>query len=99
MKIGVWILLCLFQSCVSTGKYQNDLEELLNILTERSYDDLTTEDDDPNDRVNVELWNQLNQNDIENMPEIDDYSSEITAKRWLKWYSRVSLRYSQVNTR
>jgi hypothetical protein len=98
MKIGIWILLCLFQSYVSTRKYQNDFEELVNILTERSHDDSTAEDVNPTDRVNVALWNQLNQDDIEDMPEIDDYSSEKTATKWLKWYSRVSLRYSQVNT-
>jgi hypothetical protein len=105
MKSCILILLCLFQCCTSTGKpYQNDLEELLDILVKQSPANFEernhkiTKDDNPNDRVDVELWNKLNKEDIENMPQIDDYSDEVTAARWLKWYFRVSLRYSQVNT-
>jgi hypothetical protein len=105
MKSCILILLCLFQCCTSTEKrYQNDLEELLDILVKQSPANFEernhkiTKDDNPNDRVDVELWNKLNKEDIENMPQIDDYSDEVTAARWLKWYFRVSLRYSQVNT-
>jgi hypothetical protein len=98
MKICIWIILFLFHSRISTGKYyQNDFEELLDSFIERSSDDFEAKDDDPNDRVDVKLWNQLNKEDIKNMPKIDDYSDEVTAARWLKWYSRISLRYSQVN--
>jgi hypothetical protein len=53
-------------------------------------------DVDPDDRVNVELWNKLNAKDIKNMPKIDNYSSEATAAHWLKWYIRIAQRYSQV---
>ncbi|CAF4389387.1 unnamed protein product, partial [Rotaria magnacalcarata] len=53
---------------------------------------------DPNDRVDVDRWNQLNDNDIKNMPPINDYSNEKTARRWLQWFSRISQRYYQVDT-
>lgn len=52
---------------------------------------------DPNDRISVELWNQLNEEDIKNMSTIDDYSNETTARQWLAWYVRIVERYNQVN--
>ncbi|CAF1505387.1 unnamed protein product, partial [Rotaria sordida] len=51
---------------------------------------------DPNDHVNVELWNKLNEEDIKKMPVINDYSNEYVAKKWLKWYLPIAQRYSQV---
>ncbi|CAF4286089.1 unnamed protein product, partial [Rotaria sordida] len=52
---------------------------------------------DPNDHVNVELWNKLNEEDIKKMPVINDYSNEIIAKKWLKWYLYIVQRYSQID--
>ncbi|CAF4888903.1 unnamed protein product, partial [Rotaria sp. Silwood2] len=52
---------------------------------------------DPNDHVDIELWNKLNEQDMKNMPEINDYSDEIMAIKWLKWYVRIAQRYSQVS--
>ncbi|CAF4236343.1 unnamed protein product, partial [Rotaria magnacalcarata] len=51
---------------------------------------------DPNDRVNVELWNRLNAEDEKTMPTITDYSDEVTATAWLKWYFRIAQRHHQV---
>ncbi|CAF1361992.1 unnamed protein product, partial [Rotaria sordida] len=51
---------------------------------------------DPNDHVNVELWNKLNEEDIKKMSVINDYSNEYVAKKWLKWYLPIAQRYSQV---
>ncbi|CAF3377770.1 unnamed protein product [Rotaria socialis] len=52
---------------------------------------------DPNDRVNVELWNRLNAEDEKRMPTIIDYSDEVTATAWLKWYLRIAQRHHQVS--
>ncbi|CAF5175890.1 unnamed protein product [Rotaria magnacalcarata] len=52
---------------------------------------------DPNDRVNVELWNRLNAEDEKTMPTITDYSDEVTATAWLKWYFRIAQRHHQVS--
>ncbi|CAF3991984.1 unnamed protein product [Rotaria sordida] len=65
----------------------DDLQELENYETEV----------DPNDHVNIELWNKLNEEDMKQMPEINDYSNEIIAQEWLKWYLRIAERYSQIN--
>ena len=51
---------------------------------------------DSDDHIDIDLWNELNDADIKQMPSTDDFSSERAATRWLKWYSRVSLRYHQV---
>ena len=51
---------------------------------------------DPDDHVDIELWNKLNDEDIKNMPQTDDYSNEKAALQWLKWYSTISLRNYQV---
>ena len=93
LKYSIVISLCfliLFQW--SASSYQ--LEELINSLNDQS-----SEEDDPNDRVDIDRWNQLNEQDIDNMPEIDDYSDEDNALEWLAWYSRVALRYYQVKPR
>jgi hypothetical protein len=58
------------------------------------YDEQTV---DSYDRVDIELWNRLNDEDIKHMPKTDDYSNEFQAMRWLKWYSRILERYHQVN--
>jgi hypothetical protein len=50
------------------------------------------------DEVDIDLWNELNDKDIKNMPTIEDYSDEATAARWLKWYFTVSRRYRQVRS-
>jgi glycosylphosphatidylinositol transamidase (GPIT) subunit GPI8 len=110
--IFILLLLSLFQCSTSTRKryqsYQSDVEELIDILRDKipnqsekrkNQDDSSETVVDPNDHVNVELWNNLNKDDIENMPEIDDYSDEFTARRWLKWYVRISQRYGQVRFR
>ncbi|CAF1362008.1 unnamed protein product [Rotaria sordida] len=52
---------------------------------------------DPNDHVNVELWNKLNEEDIKKMPVINDYSDEYVAKKWLKWYLLIAERYNQID--
>ena len=54
---------------------------------------------DPNDHVDVNLWNQLNSDEIKKMPQIKSYADEATAARWLEWYTRISQRYSQVRLR
>ncbi|CAF4396946.1 unnamed protein product [Rotaria sp. Silwood2] len=52
---------------------------------------------DPNDRISVELWNKLNEEDIKNIPIIDDYSNEHTATQWLTWSARIAQRYNQID--
>lgn len=103
--IHIVLLLHLFLYGVSTRNYfthdRRDLDdEFVNIIKKylslqfKSSDYRTrSESDDP---VDVNRWNQLNQNDIKNMPSIDDYSDEDTARRWLQWYTRISERYYQV---
>jgi len=89
--------------------YLRELEnELIDIINENrnlistdyldsfEQSNLDENEADPNDRVDIVLWNKLNHDDIKNMPEINDYSDETTAVRWLKWHTRVSLRYHQV---
>jgi len=108
----IYILLVIFsfQYYILARLYdQNDLEEELFNLIERKLElSLTHSDEsseeltideygvDPNDRVDVELWNKLNNEESQNMPKIDDYSDEVTAIRWLKWYLRIVVRYRQV---
>ena len=99
MNLCLWTVLCLLQWQATTGNlYQIDLREFLDSIDELPSDAFPPKDADPNDRVDVKLWNQLNEEDMKNMPQIEDYSNEQTAVQWLKWYSRVALRYSQVNT-
>jgi hypothetical protein len=108
MKNSIYVLLfiCSYQYySVARKFYQSDFEnELIDFIEENLYSISTNPDEsnsyeneiDPNDRVDVDLWNKLNDEDIKNMPQTDDYSNEATAKRWLKWRARVSLRYHQV---
>ena len=51
---------------------------------------------DPNDRVDIDLWNKLNEQDMKKMPVITDYTNEDEAIQWLKWYLRIAKRHSQV---
>ncbi|CAF5220876.1 unnamed protein product [Rotaria magnacalcarata] len=99
--IYIVLLIHLFQYDILARQYpkydQQDFEnELDNIRKRFETFDLDNNEIDPNDRVDVDRWNQLNDNDIKNMPPINDYSNEKTARRWLQWYSRISQRYYQV---
>ncbi|CAF2074598.1 unnamed protein product [Rotaria magnacalcarata] len=101
--IYIVLLIHLFQYDILARQYpkydQQDFEnELDNIRKRFETFDLDNNEIDPNDRVDVDRWNQLNDNDIKNMPPINDYSNEKTARRWLQWYSRISQRYYQVDT-
>ena len=51
---------------------------------------------DPNDRVDVQRWNRMNDDDLKRMPMTDDYSDEEAAIDWLQWNSRISERFRQV---
>lgn len=87
-SISIFLWFLIFSQCAAS-RYQ--LEKFINSLDEQS-----SEEDDPNDRVDIDRWNELNEWDIDNMPEFDDYSDENNALEWLAWYSRVALRYYQV---
>lgn len=93
MKIRNWISILLFITSFSLSiiAHRNDFIDLFIESDSREIDV------DPTDRVDINLWNKLNDEEIKNMPLIDDYSSEINAHRWLKWRSRISLRYHQVD--
>lgn len=90
MKNWIYIFIYFFTVCQYSHSI-HDFDELIDILLSRS-----SSEDDPTDRIDVNLWNQFNEQDMKNMPDIDDYSNENNALDWLKWYSRVSLRYYQV---
>jgi hypothetical protein len=98
--IYILVLIFSFQYDISAEKYlefyERDLENELIDMVQRHQENSDQTVVDPNDRVHVKLWNKLNDEDIKNMPQIDDYSNEDTALRWLKWHTRVSLRYQQV---
>lgn len=93
--------------------YHTQLEEILDALKLRNVDQWIgpnliqrTRDNnndhievDPNDQVNVKLWNKLNEQDMKNMPEITDYSNEDIAQEWLRWYYRIARRNYQVKTK
>jgi hypothetical protein len=112
INISIYILLLIFsfQYYTLARKYDEiDLENELINLIERNLQSFSAHSNenskkstndkygvDPNDRVDIDLWNKLNNEDIKNMPQINDYSDETTAVRWLKWYTRISLRYHQV---
>ncbi|UJR09094.1 hypothetical protein I4U23_013341 [Adineta vaga] len=51
---------------------------------------------DSNDHVDILLSNQLNDEEIKNMPQIKSYADEATAARWIEWYYRIAQRYAQV---
>jgi len=102
--IYIFLFICSFQyySFARKSSYQNDLEnELIDFIEENLYsiskESNSNENEiDPNDHVDVDLWNKLNDEDIKNMPQINDYSNEATAIHWLKWRTRIALRYRQV---
>ncbi|CAF4210380.1 unnamed protein product [Rotaria sp. Silwood2] len=85
-------------------QFTNELEEQTSINHNRENNNNNFKESenyetevDPNDHVDIELWNKLNEQDMKNMPEINDYSDEIMAIKWLKWYVRIAQRYSQVS--
>ena len=92
VKISILVFIYFFTVC-QCFRASFEFEELIEILLEQS-----SNADDPNDRVDIDLWNQLNEQDMKNMPDIDDYSDADNARDWLEWYSRVSLRYFQVKS-
>jgi hypothetical protein len=71
---------------------------LFTVDSDETSDRLSSSEDevDLDNHVNIELWNQLNDEDIKNMPPTDDYSSEVVAARWLQWYTTITKRYRQV---
>ena len=86
------------------GYYGSHVDELIDLLAGHERPSArgthrhaaTWPDSDP--EVDTELWNQLNSEEIKDMPTIEDYSDEQEAVRWLKWYLRISQRYRQVRT-
>ena len=105
------LLISSFQFITSTRQLnhlsQRELQEFITILKEEyavEFDEDITpaknnqklQNVDPNDHIDIELWNKLNDKDRQNMPEIKDYSDEATATHWLDWYYRIVQRYSQV---
>jgi hypothetical protein len=92
MKSFIFIILLfsLFQFSISKRKhYQYEFEEEeININSNIKID--------PNDRIDIDLWNQFNKVDIKYAPRSIDYSSEIDATEWLEWYFRIAQRYNQV---
>jgi hypothetical protein len=106
--IYILLLVCSLHFSVLTrklSKYDQVNDSLQKVIkaASTSYNDDAKESNnyedevDPNDRVDVALWNKLNADDIQNMPIITDYSSEYAATRWLKWHTRISERYRQVH--
>ncbi|CAF5093097.1 unnamed protein product, partial [Rotaria sp. Silwood1] len=84
-------------------KFTDELEELIstNYNIEHHNDNPKQSENyepevDPNDHVDIKLWNKLNEKDIKKMPVIDDYSDEAMAMQWLAWYIPIAKRYSQV---
>jgi hypothetical protein len=59
------------------------------------FDNNHVESSDANE-VNIDDWNALNDQDMQHMPVINDYTNEFIAIDWLKWYFRLSERYFQV---
>ena len=108
--VYVVLLVYSFQYYVSADKYsalfQRKMEDELIDLIEKTqykvpinYDETSQTleyDVDPDDRVDIEIWNKLNEADIKKMSQITDYSNESAAILWLKWYLRVLERYHQV---
>lgn len=48
------------------------------------------------DDLDLNHLNALNDEEIERMPKIRDFSDEEAAREWLNWYYRIAKRYSQV---
>ena len=105
------LLIYSFQYYISADKhstfFQREIEDALIDLIQQSqhklsinYDETSKPfkyDVDPDDRVDVENWNKLNDADLKIMPQTKDYSNENAARKWLDWYLPVSERYNQVN--
>jgi len=94
MKSFIFIILLfsLFQFSISKRKrYQYEFEEEEEEININSNIKI-----DPNDRIDIDLWNQFNKVDIKYAPRSIDYSSEIDATEWLEWYFRIAQRYNQV---
>ena len=104
MSKSIYVLLILLslQYHISARKYSEREvdEELIDIIAEKlkriSTNDASGNKVDPNDHVVIDLWNKLNDDDIKNRSQINDYSDEAAALRWLKWYATISQRYHQV---
>ena len=77
--------------------YQAHIDELINRIHEKSVS-VHYPIDDPDDRVDIDRWNELNDEAIQRMPEITDYSDEHNAIRWLKWFVPIIERYQQVRS-
>ena len=74
-----------FLSIISSST-SSSYDQFLEILKKKFLDE----------EVDVEIWNQINENAIQQMPKVTDYSNEKQAFQWLNWYSRVRRRYQQV---
>ena len=105
--ICIVLLIYSFQYYASADKYstffQREIEDALIDLIQHklsiNYDETSKPfeyDADPDDRVDVENWNKLNDADMKRMPQTKDYSNENAARKWLQWYLPVSERYNQV---
>ena len=77
--------------------YQAHIDELINRIHEKSAS-VHYPIDDPDDRVDIDQWNELNDEAIQRVPEITDYSDEHNAVRWLKWFVPIIERYQQVRS-
>lgn len=98
----LFIFLGSFQSIVFARKrdfyyYQAHIDELMKRIQEKS-SSVHYPIDDPDDRVDIDQWNELNDEAIRRMPEITDYSDEHNAVRWLKWFVPIIERYQQVRS-
>jgi hypothetical protein len=98
----LFIFLGSFQSIVFARKrdfyyYQAHIDELMARIQDKSSLPHYPADD-PDDRVHINLWNELNDDAIQRMPEITDYSDEHNAIRWLKWFLPIIQRYQQVRS-
>ena len=72
--IWSWTFLCLISCLFASWTNRNDFWRVFerNIAV------------DPNDRVNVERWNQLNEEDMQRMPVTENYSDEKAAETMVK---------------
>ena len=104
MKNALLFLVCLgsFQSIIFAWQrdlhdYQTYIEELIHMIHEKS-SSLHRGDDDSNDRVDIDRWNELNDEAIRRMPYITDFSDQRNAVRWLEWFIPIIERYQQVRS-
>ena len=80
---------------------QSLIEEIFALIENDNLNDLTTTkkpkiSEPTADDLDLDLLNSLNELEIQQMPKINDYSDEKTARDWLNWYFRISKRYHQV---